>query len=281
MNPLDTTLGFATSMLFVPSIRPDRFLKALDSGVDGVIIDLEDAVGPEDKVAARDAIRTAWTAFTADQKKRIALRSNAPGSGFYSGDLILAQELDVACLIIPKSESLDQINGAALILPNTAIIPMIETALGIDQLKVIANANQVLRIAFGNIDLQADLRMVCDAQESELQMARYQIVLASRLAQIAPPLDGITPSIDDLARLEQDAQRAKRIGFGGKLAIHPQQIASIQAAFMPTAAEMDWATRVIAADQAAHGGAVKLDGRMIDHPAVLLAHSTLARSGKS
>lgn len=280
MNPLDTALGFATNLLFAPGMRPDRFHKALESGADGVIFDLEDAVGPEDKVMARDAIRSAWSSFTADQKKRIALRSNSPGSAFYSADLILAKELGIACLVIPKSESVDQINGAALILPNAAIIPMIETAVGIDQLKPIANSNQVLRLALGNLDLQADLGMVCDSHESELQIARYQIVLASRVAQIAPPLDGVTPPIDDQARIDADAQRAKRMGFGGKLCIHPQQISTIKAAFMPTDAEIAWANRVIAADQAAHGGALKLDGLMIDRPVVLLAKSTLARSGK-
>ena len=104
-------------------------------------------------------------------------------------------------MLIPKSESLDQINGAALVLPDTAIIPMIETAIGLDRLREIANANQVLRIALGNLDLQADLGMVCDTQETELQTARYQIVLASRLAQIAHPIDGVTPSTDGLPAL--------------------------------------------------------------------------------
>ena len=184
MNPLDTPIGFSSTFLFVPGTRPERFAKALDSGADGVIIDLEDAVAQEDKESARAAIRAAWPTFTAEQKKRLVIRSNSPGSHFYAADLILVQELDVACLLIPKSESLDQMNGAAQILPNTAIIPMIETAIGLDRLNEIANSEQVLRLALGNIDLQADLGMVCDAQETELQTARFQIVLASRLAQI-------------------------------------------------------------------------------------------------
>ena len=140
MNPLDTPLGYSTNFLFVPGTRPERFIKALDSGASGVVLDLEDAVAEEDKVSARDAIRAAWPNFSAEQKKRLVIRTNSPGSKFYAADLILAQELQVACLLIPKSESLDQINGAALILPNTAIIPMIETAVGLDQLKEIANS---------------------------------------------------------------------------------------------------------------------------------------------
>ena len=280
MNPLNTPLGFCSNFLFVPGTRPERFLKALDSGASGVILDLEDAVAEEDKETARAAIRSAWSQFSDEQKKRLVIRTNSPGSKFYSADLILAQELQVACILIPKSESLDQINGAALILPNTAIIPMIETALGLHHLNEIANSNQVLRLALGNLDLQADLGMMCDAQETELQTARYQIVLASRLAQITPPVDGVTPSTDDLPRITDDAERAKRMGFGAKLCIHPKQVAIVQAAFMPTEEEIHWAQRVIEADKASKGGAVKLDGKMIDRPVVLLAKRTLAIAGK-
>ena len=280
MNPLDTPIGFSSAFLFVPGTRPDRFIKALDSGADGIVIDLEDAVAQEDKQKARDAIRTAWPTFSAEQKKRLIIRSNSPGSQFYSADLILVQELNAACLLIPKSESLDQINGAAQILPNTAIIPMIETAIGLEHLNEIANSEQVLRLALGNIDLQADLGMVCDPQETELQTARFQIVLASRLAQIAPPVDGVTPSTDDIERITGDAERANRMGFGGKLCIHPKQVAIVKDAFMPSSEEISWAQRVIEADKASKGAAVKLDGRMIDRPVVLLAQRTVARAGK-
>jgi citrate lyase subunit beta/citryl-CoA lyase len=280
MNPLDTPLGFCSNFLFVPGTRPERFAKALDSGAGGVIIDLEDAVAAEEKDIARNAIRAAWPSFTTEQKKRLVIRSNSPGSKFYSADLILAQELDVACLLIPKSESGDEMNGAALVLPNTALIPMIETAIGLDHLREIANSNQVIRLALGNLDLQADLGMVCDPQESELQTARYQIVLASRVAQIAPPIDGVTPSTDDLVRIQDDAERAKRMGFGGKLCIHPKQVGIVKAAFMPSEEEVAWAKRVIEADTASKGGAVKLDGRMIDRPVVLLAQRTIAIAGK-
>ena len=280
MNPLDTPLGFSSTFLFVPGTRPERFTKALDSSADSVIIDLEDAVPEEDKESARAAIRAAWPTFTEEQKKRLIIRSNSPGSKFYSADLILLQELDAACLLIPKSESLDQVSGAALVLPNTAIIPMIETAIGLDRVNEIANSEQVLRLALGNIDLQADLGMVCDAQETELQTARFEIVLASRLAQLAPPIDGVTPSTDDIERIADDAERAKRMGFGGKLCIHPKQVSLVKDAFMPTAAEVSWAHRVIEADKASKGGAIKLDGRMIDRPVVLLAQRTLAIAGK-
>jgi citrate lyase subunit beta/citryl-CoA lyase len=280
MNPLNTPIGFSSSFLFVPGTRPERFTKALDSEADGVIIDLEDAVPEEDKQTARDAIRAAWPTFTAEQKERLIIRSNSPGSQFYAADLILVKELNATCLLIPKSESLDQINGAAQILPNTALIPMIETAIGLNCVNDIANAEQVLRLALGNIDLQADLGMVCDPQETELQTARFGIVLASRLANITPPVDGVTPSTDNMERITDDAQRAKRMGFGGKLCIHPKQVSAVKAAFLPSAEDISWAHRVIEADKASKGGAVKLDGRMIDRPVVILAQRTLALTGK-
>jgi len=278
MNPLETTLAFCTNFLFVPGTRPDRFLKALNSGAGGVIIDLEDAVGIEDKEKARGLVRQAWADFSDPQKKQLVIRINAPSTQFYGADLALAEEINAPCLLIPKSESRDQINGAAQILPTTAIIPMIETALGLDCLKEIANAQQVLRLALGNLDLQADLGMVCDEQESELLTARFQLVFQSRVAEIAPPIDGVTPSTTDENRISADAVRAKRMGFGGKLCIHPNQISLVRKAFEPSAAEIDWAQRVVQADQDSHGGAVKLDGRMIDRPVVLLAQRTLSQA---
>ena len=93
MNPLDTPLGFSCDFLFVPGTRPERFIKALDSGAHGVILDLEDAVAEEDKEAARTAIRTAWPQFSAEQKKRLVIRTNSPGSKFYSADLITSSLL--------------------------------------------------------------------------------------------------------------------------------------------------------------------------------------------
>jgi citrate lyase subunit beta/citryl-CoA lyase len=192
----------------------------------------------------------------------------------------LAEELAIACLLIPKSESIDQINGAAEVLPTTAIIPMIETARGLQQIDAIANAQQVIRLALGNIDLQADLGMVCDAQESELQVARFGLVLASRLAEIAPPVDGVTTATDDIDRITADALRGKRLGFGAKLCIHPAQVPIVSKAFTPTEAELHWSNQVIEADKASKGGVVKLNGRMIDRPVVLLAKRLLVLAGK-
>lgn len=276
MKDINPALQYGTNFLFVPGTRPERFAKAIASGTDGIFIDLEDSVSEDEKEVARNLIRMAWNDFTLEQKKRLVIRTNAAGSKHFASDMVMVKELSISCVMIPKSESADQINGVAQALSNVAIIPLIESALGIDNIGDVSSAKSVLRLALGNIDLQADLGMVCDAQESELLPARFRMVMASRLAQLAPPIDGVTPSTDDVVRITDDAQRAKRMGFGGKLCIHPKQVEIVRNAFMPTEEEITWAKRVIQADEDSHGGAVKLDGRMIDRPVVLLAKRTLA-----
>lgn len=275
MNLPPSPLSDACSFLFVPATQPERYGKALASGADGVIIDLEDAVGLDDKAKAREILKNTWPSISIDQRHRIVVRCNAPGSSFYAADLMLAIELQVRHLMIPKTESRDHINGAAEELKNTAFIPMIETPLGLHHLNEIASAEQVLRLALGNLDMQVELGISCDDNETEIDTARFMLVLASKLAQIAPPLDGVTPSTDDEPRIFAHAQKAKRFGFGAKLCIHPKQIPIVKRAFSPTIEEISWAKRVIADDNASNGQAVKVNGKMVDRPVVMLAHRIL------
>jgi citrate lyase subunit beta/citryl-CoA lyase len=279
MNLPPSPLSDACSFLFVPATQPERYGKALASGADGVIIDLEDAVGLDDKAKAREILKNTWSSISIDQKHRIVVRCNAPGSSFYAADLVLAKELQVRHLMIPKTESRDHVNGAAEELKNTAFIPMIETPLGLHHLNEIASAEQVLRLALGNLDMQVELGISCDDNETEIDTARFMLVLASKLAQIAPPLDGVTPSTDDEPRIFAHAQKAKRFGFGAKLCIHPKQIPIVKRAFTPSPEELDWAKRVISADKAAKGQAVKVDGKMVDRPVVMLARRILVLAG--
>jgi citrate lyase subunit beta/citryl-CoA lyase len=280
MNLPHSPLSDACSFLFVPATQPERYGKALASGADGVIIDLEDAVGLDDKAKARELLKNAWSSISVEQKQRMIIRCNAPGTPFYAADLVLAKELQVQYLMIPKTESHDQINGAAEELENTAFIPMIETPLGLHHLNEIASAEQVLRLALGNLDMQVEMGMSCDENETEIDTARFMLVLASKLAQIAPPLDGVTPSTDDEPRIFAHAQKAKRFGFGAKLCIHPKQIPIVKRAFTPSPEELDWAKRVISADKASKGQAAKVDGKMIDRPVVMLARRILALAGR-
>jgi citrate lyase subunit beta/citryl-CoA lyase len=138
---------------------------------------------------------------------------------------------------------------------------------------------RVQRLVFGSIDFSLDLNI----QESHetLLYARSQLVLASRVAGIAAPVDGVTASFDDPARVHADTLRARALGFGGKLCIHPKQIAPVHEAYAPTLEELAWAERVVAAADAAQGGAVALDGRMVDRPVILIAQQMLEEAARS
>ena len=156
---------------------------------------------------------------------------------------------------------------------------MIETASGVANLRSIARHPRCLRLTLGNIDLQADLGFTCDEKESEIFPIRYEIALATRLAEIASPIDGVTTNIESAEALQFDTLRSKRLGFGAKLCIHPKQVDVVISCFTPTSIEIEKAKRIVAADQASNGGAVKLDGRMVDRPVVLLAKKILKIAG--
>jgi citrate lyase subunit beta/citryl-CoA lyase len=135
----------------------------------------------------------------------------------------------------------------------------------------------VCRLAFGHLDFQADLSMHCGPDERELDSVRLAIVLASRRADIAAPLDGVTTEFQDELRLAADTQRSRRFGFGGKLCIHPRQVAAVNAAMAPSAAEREWALRVLAANHEAGTGpgAFAFEGTMADAPVLQRARQIL------
>jgi citrate lyase subunit beta / citryl-CoA lyase len=273
MMPLATACTF----LFVPANRPERFAKAFAAGADAVVIDLEDAVAPDDKAAARDALAQAWPALAEADRARVLVRINALGSAWHADDPVLLRRLGIGGAMVSKAETPEGLAAVAAALgPEGVMVPLVESAAGLDAVQALARAPQVLRLAFGHLDYMADLGMACEPPETELAPARHALVLASRLAGVAPPIDGVTVSTSDVGLITTDAQRSRRGGFGGKLCIHPAQVGPVQAAFAPTEAELTWSRRVVEA-AATQGGAFRLDGRMVDPPVVLLAMRTLAR----
>ncbi len=274
-------LALARSFLFVPATRPDRFAKALASGAHAIIVDLEDAVAPHDKGSARDHLANAFGGFDPADRARVVVRINASGTRWIADDLRLMQALVAQGLrgvMLPKAESaaallaLQQSLGAPC-----GLLPLVESLAGLDAADALAAAPRVLRLAFGNLDFQADLGLACDPDEAELLPVRLALVMAARRAGLAAPIDGVTVNTRDPARLQLDAARSRRAGFGAKLCIHPAQVAIVNLAFAPSAEELLWAQRVLAAVEAAGGGVVSLDGRMVDGPVVLLAQRTLAQ----
>ena len=275
-HPFAHTLALARSLLFVPGNRPERFAKALASGADTVIIDFEDAVAPADKLAARQMLEASWDDFSAAERSRIALRINAAGTPWHEDDLLFLAGLGVLGVVLPKAESASQLAHAAELLgPSCVLVPLIESVAGLDALDALARSPQVVRLAFGNLDFQADVAMACSIDESELAPVRLGLVLASRRAELPAPIDGVTASLKDAAQLAFDAGRSRRMGFGAKLCIHPSQVAPVNTAFGVAAAELDWAQRVMKAFDAAGGGVASLDGRMVDAPVMRHAQRLL------
>ena len=273
-----TLLSEARTFLFVPGNRPERFAKAAQSGADAVVLDLEDSVPEGAKQAAREAIAAQWLEL---QRSGIpvVVRINALGSEAAAADLAgVARLSGLAALMVPKAESSDALADVHHRLGGVPLVPLVESAAGLDALKALAAAAGVLRLAVGHIDFLADTGMSCDEDESELTPLRFAVAMATRLCNLAPAVDGVTVQTDDAPRLRADTLRARRFGFGAKLCIHPRQIAVVHEAFSPSPAELAWARRVVEADRQAEGAAVRLDGRMVDKPVVLQAQRILARA---
>lgn len=259
------------SLLFVPGSRPDRFAKAIAAGADDVIIDLEDAVAPADKAQAREAVR-AWLSAG----NTAMVRVNSADTQWFSDDLSVCALAGVTAVVLPKAE-----HAADILRLSEAgakgVLPLVETAAGIDALDELARAPNVLCLAFGSLDLQVDLGMR-GASEDDLGYFRSRVVLASRLAGLPPPVDGISPAIDDVETLRVDVARSRRMGFGGKLCIHPRQIAEVRSGFSPTVEEVAWARKIVHAVEVAGGAVVNVDGKMVDKPVLLRALAILRDS---
>lgn len=253
------------SYLFVPGNRPARFDKALASGADMVIVDLEDAVPPDEKDEARSTV-AAW--FSGSHP--VILRINAVETPWFAKDMELCRKDGVAAVMLAKTERVEDLAAVGPAIPH---IPLIESARGFDNLRAIASVPNVQRLAFGAIDFQLDLDML--ASFEELNFFRSQIVLASKLANLLAPIDSPSTEIEDIRAVEDESQRARRLGFGAKLCIHPHQVEPVNRSFSPSADELVWAERVIAAARSSCGAAVSLEGKMFDKPVILRAEAVL------
>ena len=270
--------NFIRSALFVPATRPERIPKALASGADAVIVDLEDAVQESLKEQARSQLDSF---LTEQPDARVLVRVNAPGHVGQAADLELCRRHPgVIGLLLPKAESAAQVAQAAAC--GKPVWPIIESARGLLMLGEIAAAAGVERLSFGSLDLGLDLGLTSGSAAAEriLDQARYAILLHSRLAQLAAPLDSVFPAIADVEGLRRTAQDARDMGFGGLLCIHPSQVAVVHEALMPGADELAWAQRIMAAG-ASGDGVFVVDGQMVDAPVIGRAQRLLQRAGIS
>ena len=265
-------LALARSFLFLPADRLERLPKALGSGAHAVILDLEDAVAQAHKLSARKALAGHWATLDEPSRARLLVRINAAGTPWHEADVEQLQALPgLGGVVLPKAESPADLRRLASLLPGLPLVPLVESAEGLAALDLIARADGVLRLAFGHLDFQADLGMSCESDESELVPVRLALVMASRRAGLAAPIDGVTASLQDANRLEQDCRRARRCGFGAKLCIHPSQVEPANRLLGPTGEERAWAKRVLEAAVASGEGAFRFEGAMVDAPVLARA----------
>ena len=265
----------ARTYLFVPGDRPERFDRALASGADAVILDLEDSVAPAAKSRARTAIAQRLLAATQEEHRRLIVRINDESTPDFDADLTLLDAINIACVMLPKAERPATVARLRKVCLGIEVLALIETARGVLQAEALAETSGVVRLVFGTIDYALDLNLSGDSPGFDYAACR--LTIASRAAGLPAPVAGVTPEIADPGPLLSDLQRARANGFSAKLCIHPKQIDTVHAALQPSTAELDWARRVIGAAQMGIG-AVQVDGRMVDKPVLHWAKALIARA---
>jgi citrate lyase subunit beta/citryl-CoA lyase len=271
-------MSLARTYLFVPGDRPERFEKALSSGADAVILDLEDAVAPAAKEAARQVCER-WLLEHRDAlaARQVLVRINDAGTPWYSGDRAMVAQSGLCGVMLPKTETREQLlDVRAVLAPGQTLVALVESARGLAAIEAIAETAGLSRIAFGTLDYALDLDLSGD--ERGLIEPCSRIAIASRAAGISPPIAGVTADLQDEGPLLRDLAFVRAFGFSAKLCIHPRQIEPIHRALAPSDTELDWAQRVLAAAQAAGSGAVQVDGRMVDRPVLARAQQLIARA---
>jgi citrate lyase subunit beta/citryl-CoA lyase len=266
----DIDLSAVRSILFLPASNPRAVARALEAGADLVVLDLEDAVKPEDKNAARDA---AVEAVASGWPMPVAIRVNGVGTQWHSLDLDAAAKSKADFVVVPRAISAHLVRGVRDAV-NKPVLAMIETAAGV--LAAAEIAKETAGLIAGTNDLAADLRLPPGAGRAPLQTALQTIVLAARAARVTV-FDGVFNGLDDPEGFLAEADKGRRFGFDGKSLIHPNQIELCHRAFAPSEAELDRARRLVAAF---HGGAERFDEEMIERMHVEAAERLLDRADR-
>lgn len=267
------------SFLFAPATRPERFAKAAQSGAGCVIVDLEDAVEPARKEAARDSLAMTMPGLIREAHARgveVLVRINNRGSDWYHHDLSACASFELDGIVIPKAEDPDAIAQVAERHPIWSLHLLMESAAGFEHIGALARAPNVRRMMFGSVDLMFDL--AANDTGEPLNYYRSQILLYSRLAGLLPAVDGVCTTLDNPALLDEEVRRARAFGFGAKLCVHPAQIEPVNAGLGPTRHELAWALRVC--EVVSDGAAVAVDGRLVDAPVLAQARRIVASAGR-
>ena len=256
------------SLLFLPASNPRAIDKARRAGADLVVLDLEDAVKPEDKLSARqaavDAVAEPWPA-------PVAIRVNGIATDWYDDDVAAVAQSDADLVVLPRADSAEALRATWQAVERP-VLAMVETAAGV--LAAFEVASEAAALIAGTNDLSADLHLPPGAGRGPLMMALQSIVLAGRAAGV-PVFDGVFNTLDDPDGMLAQAQEGYWLGFDGKSLIHPGQIDACHRAFAPSEEQIERARRLIAA---ASGGAERFEGQMIERMHVEAAHRLLARA---
>jgi citrate lyase subunit beta / citryl-CoA lyase len=268
------------TMLFTPANHARHVEKALAGPADAVILDLEDAVAVEEKPGAR-ALLPGILAGLPATAPRVFVRVNCLTTPFAYADLRSAVRVGLSGIVLPKVESREDVATADWLLTqleaeqglatnSVELLPIIETATALTRLDEIATASpRIRRLTFGAGDFTLDTNMEWTPGNEGVLWGRIRTVVASRAAGLAAPIDTVYPALPDGAGFESEARQARRLGFEGKLCLHPDQVTIGNEVFTPTASEVGEAHRVLEAfERAVAGGSasIQLDGRFIDYP---------------
>lgn len=263
------------ALLFCPGDRPERFGKAAERA-DAVILDLEDAVAPADRPAAREHI----AASTLDPEHTI-VRINPVGSPDYAEDVATVATTDYRLVMVAKSESAEAMDRVATDLPGVRLIALCETAAGVLAAPAIAAHPAVIALMWGAEDLVASLggstsRHRDGSYRDVARHARATVALAAG-AHGRAAIDAVHVDIADHEGLAAEAEDAVATGYRATACIHPGQVATIRAAYAPTDEEVEWARRLLAAAETT-GGVFRHEGKMVDEPVLRHARSVLVRA---
>ena len=288
---MDASAHALRSMIFIPGHRHDLLPKAVMSGADAVIIDLEDAVAPAEKPRAR-----AGLAELPDAPIPLYVRTNGPDTEMLWDDVVAAGRAGVAGLVIPKAESpevLRELDGAlralemafSLEVGSIVVAPLIESAVGVrSTYDMVRSSDRVVTVLFGSGeqgDLVADLGVAWTPEGTGLMHARSKVLLDARAAGLDHPMDAVFMDFRDLDALRTECELARRLGYGGKVAIHPAQVPVINDVFTPSEQEVAHSRliieefeRALAEDEAS----IAVDGKMVDYAVARVARTVLARA---
>ncbi len=273
----------AKSFLFVPSIYPERFIKALQSGANQIIIDLEDSVEEAKKEVGRKNIAD-FSSQCVKNNDKFLIRINETQSAEFQKDLSLISTIkesnSIVGIVLPKAQNYEDIDILSKF--ELPIIPIIESALGVENLDDIARHPSVLALSFGSLDMTLDLNL----QEGEgknfiLNSIRTQIVLKSVKYNLLSPINGVYPDIKNIDGLKEDLLFAKSMGFGGSLCIHPNQVVPINEVFSPSAQQIAWAKEILSLRKNSNDIIFNHNGMMVDLPVIKKAEQILLDSNSN